>query len=1645
MRTPPRRFLAPLALAAATLSAFLLAAQSARAQAINATVVSTSPAQLRLDWDSVNYYGTSIYRKLYRRPKGDTAWGTPIWTSAPGSSVGNILSYTDTAITSGSAYEYKLETFNTSDNTQNGYGTVSGGVNVPVVESRGTLLLLVDVSQTSALAQELAQLQQDLAGDGWKVVRSDLARESVLESATGTGVGPARLAGVSAVKQVILTSYTNNADLKAVYILGHLPVPYSGNLTPDGHGEHLGAWPADTYYADVSGTWTDTSVSDAGASDTRNWNVPGDGKFDQSVIPSNLALQVGRVDFYNMNEFPTSAVSETELLRRYLRKAHDYRYKQGAYANISRRNAVYDGFANWNSQNSYSSGASYNNWTSRGVIGRDPSLTDLIPSTGAASPWFAWMEANPSNTYLLCSLQSAGQSDGNASGNSSDFGLRPSRSVFNVIFGSYLGDWGFPNDYMRASLAGNAAGDSLGLTCFWGGGPNFVWDSMALGETVGYATWVTENNDGYNLNGYYKPPGINGSNREVHQGLMGDPALRLYSVQSPQHLQATSSNGSVTLSWDASTESSLLGYLVYRGPSSSGPFTRLTPSFSCSATYTDNTVASGSAYTYMVKTVKLETTPAGTFQNPSGGVFATITASASVTSIPMAPTDLQVSASNSTTINLTWTGNDPNATGYLVQRAGNGGGGFGTIATLSGSGGASYTDSGPLTPGTTLYYQIIATGSAGNSLPSQIVAVSGFAGSINLAGYVTHCTRSTDPGYADVPVKRIGGSSGVVTVQYTTAVGSNDTALPGVDYTATSGTLTFADGQTQQVIRVPLLKTSPQPPSFFTMQLSNATGGAGLVTQNVWPHGYPVVLVSDTAAPLTSPWQLTYIGMGGASGITTDPGAAGLLNGTLTSAYWGGFFDNTSNMQECGQFIYQTVTGDKVMTARITGSNCDGAALMVSSGTNTSTNEMACIRITNAAAGAQFVARTTNTSYPRTETSLPASSSFKGQSYWVQMTRMGNVFTGAISADGVTWTTLGSATTPDMPSNALWGFFQENTNSMAGAQYDNIAFSAIQAPAAPGNLAAARSGSGVNLTWTDNSGGVATGFTIQRSVAGAGSYAVIGTIPANTSAYSDTTAVWNISYTYQVCAFNNSGTSAFSNTATSGTLAAPSAPSGLSAATTGSNGFALTWTDTSGGGTAGYTIQRQTEGSATWVTLGVASGTTYTDASPLQNTGYRYRVLAINAAGSSAPSSYVTVATAVGGGGAFTPVADAQIGNNANANINYGTATTMTISQDGAGNKSEGYVQFDLSSLAGSTVTSCTMTVTTANSGNGLFLAAFSYALPSSMNTWAESTITWNNASFNTSSTWPANSAYTGYFYLSGSTTSPGTVITDQFNNYVLNALNNNLIVGSNGLVTFYLYTYNTYSLTLATRENPTYQPPKLHLTYQQQTPRRATYLTGSVPGSGTVTLQWVDNASNEAGYYVQASTDGGNSFSTIATTGSNATSLTTSAIPSVAGPQIFRVVAFNSYGSATPSLPLTLSPFTASWLSANGLPQDGSGNGAMTACPANDGITNLAKYALGISAYATGYQGHYSTGTVSINSSSYLSLTYTLPYPTPVGVSYIPESAPDLSGTTWSNAATTVVTSSNTGSWQTITVRDTIPIGSALRRFLRLRFTAPP
>lgn len=180
-------------------------------------------------------------------------------------------------------------------------------IEVAATDYRGKLVLLVDNTFTASLAPELAQLRLDLKADGWVVLRTDVSRT----------------ASVSSVRTIVANQYNADpANVKALFIVGHVPVPYSGNQNPDGHQEHKGAWPADGYYGDVNGLWTDAAVNVTSAARTANNNVPGDGKFDQTTFPSAVELQVGRVDMYDM---PAFAVGETQLMRNYLNKLHSFK------------------------------------------------------------------------------------------------------------------------------------------------------------------------------------------------------------------------------------------------------------------------------------------------------------------------------------------------------------------------------------------------------------------------------------------------------------------------------------------------------------------------------------------------------------------------------------------------------------------------------------------------------------------------------------------------------------------------------------------------------------------------------------------------------------------------------------------------------------------------------------------------------------------------------------------------------------------------------------------------------------------------------------------------------------------------------------------------------------------------------------------------------------------------------------------------------------------------------------------------------------------------------------------------------------------------------------------------------------------------
>jgi fibronectin type 3 domain-containing protein len=63
----------------------------------------------------------------------------------------------------------------------------------------------------------------------------------------------------------------------------------------------------------------------------------------------------------------------------------------------------------------------------------------------------------------------------------------------------------------------------------------------------------------------------------------------------PQH--------SAALSWNASTSSDVVGYNIYRGTVSGGPYTQINSALDSATTDTDNTVAAGQTYYYVVTSV----------------------------------------------------------------------------------------------------------------------------------------------------------------------------------------------------------------------------------------------------------------------------------------------------------------------------------------------------------------------------------------------------------------------------------------------------------------------------------------------------------------------------------------------------------------------------------------------------------------------------------------------------------------------------------------------------------------------------------------------------------------------------------------------------------------------------------------------------------------------------------------------------------------------------------------------------------------------------------------------------------------------------------------------------------------------------------
>lgn len=519
---------------------------------------------------------------VYRRLESSSGWGTAI-----GTRTGDSTGFIDTDVFDGLAYEYKIVQDQNFILAQNSIATgyISVGVNVPLVESRGTTVLIVDNTFSVSLADEITRLQDDLVGDGWNVVRRDVLRT----------------ASVSDVKALIKSVYDDDpTQVKQVLLLGHLAVPYSGYVNPDNHPDHLGAWPADVYYGDMNGTWSDTMYGGAGST-TRQQNNAGDGKFDPNDLSDGRApeLAVGRIDMWGMPLVGPDWLDETGLLRRYLDRDHAYRH---GTIDVAQRALVDSEFANYAGG---SGAAAFGNYAA--LVGdANVEIGDYL-TEAAKTAGYMWGYGDGGGHF----------DSAHGIGTTTDFMSNESNVVFTVLFGSYFGDWDVPNNFLRAPLAG----PGYGLTTAFGNWgalppngtkPQWSYHRMGLGETIGESTAYSQNGG----------PGFQPSDIGIWWALMGDPSLRMHVVKPPSDVSATRLGDAIEVTWIASQDSTAIGfqgYNIYRS-TPSGSFIKLNASPRTDLAFTDTMALAGN-YTYMVRAVKLESGSSGTYYNASQGVF----------------------------------------------------------------------------------------------------------------------------------------------------------------------------------------------------------------------------------------------------------------------------------------------------------------------------------------------------------------------------------------------------------------------------------------------------------------------------------------------------------------------------------------------------------------------------------------------------------------------------------------------------------------------------------------------------------------------------------------------------------------------------------------------------------------------------------------------------------------------------------------------------------------------------------------------------------------------------------------------------------------------------------------------------------------
>ena len=201
----------------------------------------------------------------------------------------------------------------------------------------------------------------------------------------------------------------------------------------------------------------------------------------------------------------------------------------------------------------------------------------FAPSTVGSVTANLTLVSNASNSPLVIALSGTGTAPG-------QLGISPA----SLSFGDVVVD---ASSTLSSSLS--ATGAAVTVSSATSDSPEFTINGLSLpavlaaGQNLPYSVTFTPQTSGTATATLTFVS--NASNSPTHQTASGN------GTPPPQH--------SVGLSWNASSSQDVVGYNVYRGGVSGGPYSKINTSLDASTNYTDNQVVAGQTYYYVTTAV----------------------------------------------------------------------------------------------------------------------------------------------------------------------------------------------------------------------------------------------------------------------------------------------------------------------------------------------------------------------------------------------------------------------------------------------------------------------------------------------------------------------------------------------------------------------------------------------------------------------------------------------------------------------------------------------------------------------------------------------------------------------------------------------------------------------------------------------------------------------------------------------------------------------------------------------------------------------------------------------------------------------------------------------------------------------------------